>query len=240
MTKPQNNKFSMYNSVRIECLNNTQVWENVPAFKAAFEEFDSSLSKLRSLVEQQIKDLTGVTKDKSLLHQDMVQKAVVIAGAVHAFAARTDNLELKQQMDFSVSDLKKTSDNISSQNCQMIATTAKSIGKELSEYGVKPEDVDSLQKAIDAFNAQNTAPREAITRRKGTGEEIEKMFQQIDALLVDVMDKLAGQFRVTAPEFYRLYASNRMIVDAGTRYAPTSTSDVASPTTNVASPTATT
>lgn len=217
MNKIQNNKLSMYHSVRVACQNNTQVWEHIPAFQTAYEAFQKQLEELASLLNIHGRDLKGIVKGKQLTWNNMIEHTLKVSSALHAYATQNNMSQLKKQFDLSHSDLRQVSSNTSVAQAQDIADTAKELGSVLQEYGVGNQEIASLQTAIDAFREYITAPRAAIVERSVIGSRIADHFRSIDGLLEDVMDKLIEQFHTSHLDFYKLYKSSRMILDTGVR-----------------------
>jgi hypothetical protein len=68
------------------------------------------------------------------------------------------------------------------------------------------------------MQANINQPRQTIVDKKAATEQLVAAFSDIDALLVEQIDRLLLPLRKTAPEFYARYRSMRMIVNApGTR-----------------------
>jgi hypothetical protein len=62
-----------------------------------------------------------------------------------------------------------------------------------------------------------SAPRTAITVRKGATEAIETLIKDGTAILTNRMDKLMVDFKVSHPDFYQEYFDARIVVNTGAK-----------------------
>lgn len=218
MRAKQENKLSMYYAVQKVCSENIGVWNVLPAFVTAFDEFKTNIGKIEEALEAQETNIKGFSLSKDAYEDQMIDKALEIANGVFAYASDINDLTLKSKVDFSRSDLKQARDTIVIQRCQLIHSEASAILKSLGNYGITDVELKDLQMKIDAFALILAAPRTAITERKGATDEIGKLLHKVDGILTDKLDKLAEKFKVPSPEFYRLFFDARITVTLGTRH----------------------
>ena len=86
----------------------------------------------------------------------------------------------------------------------------------LTDYGVTAATLTTLQTAIDKYVDASSAPRNAITLRKGATAELRALLKDTNKLLTKRLDALMEQFAETKPEFYRDYQNARIVIDLGT------------------------
>jgi hypothetical protein len=220
MKKNQNNKFSMYLAVLKICRENNSVWNNLPAFAASFTDYENSIGKIEFALEMQGKNIKGVSGTKYAVIKTCIDGALLVAGALCAFASDMNDLALKARINFKKSSIKSEREIVTLQRCKLLYDEAQSRINLLGDYGVTPAVLDDFQLKINAFASYVSAPRIAIVERKGATDEISKMIARIDGILKSKMDKLIESFRATRPEFFRLYFDSRIIVDAGMHHKP--------------------
>lgn len=218
MKSNQENKLSMYYAVQRVCSANAPVWGSLPAFVNAFNEFKTSIGKVESILKIQERGILGVAKDKEAIEDSMIDLALKISGAVFAFASDTNNLILKGKVDYSRSELKQVRDSIAIQRCMGIADEANSVIGALGTYGIIPADITTLKAKVTDFTNALSAPRTAITERKGATDELAKQIKKTDTVLKEKLDKLIERFKATSSDFYKLYFDARKIVNIGVRH----------------------
>jgi hypothetical protein len=212
MNDQQENKVSMYLAVEQVVDENNAVWTGTVAFANAYSAFKNELDAIREKVDVQETITTGIRADKIGAQDAMIAQAMLVAGAVYAFASETDNQTLKDAVSFTASDLKYVRDTISAERATIIHDQANAIIASLVDYDVDAAVLLALSDLIDAFMALIAAPRVAITVRKGATSGLVDHIKDIDLILKERMDKLMQLYKSSAFEFYTLYFNARVIV----------------------------
>ena len=220
MNKTQNTKLSSDLTVEKVCNDNQQVWNGVPAFVSAIGEYVSLLDSVRSTLSRQGINIKGVTLDKKAVKKDLTDITLEVAGAVYAFAADTKNLSLKAKVAITSSNFDHLRGSELLAFCNTVYSEAVAITAQLVDYGITQNEMNNFQGLLTNFSSQLPAPRAAISDRKGATDELAKLFARIDIILKEKLDKLMHKFRLSDPDFYRLYFDARIIVDIGGRHKP--------------------
>jgi len=127
MTNTQPNKLSAFRSLKGVCETNIAVWTKMKAFADDFAEFTDMVERIEDLAKIQISPTTGITQAKRNLRRTMARAALVIAGPVAAFAARTSNRALLAKVDSQMSALLSGRDKTSRDRCQGIQTATATV-----------------------------------------------------------------------------------------------------------------
>lgn len=218
MKKHDNNLLSMNYAVQKVVNDNRPVWNGLSAFAAAFTEFETIIGRTGAAIEKQNKSISGVTEDKNAVRAALIDKALEVGGAVHAFASDSGNNALRSSVSFSRSKLIYERAAETLQQCQLIFDQANSVIAQLASYGVDAGSLSDFEAKLAAFAAMIPSTRTAITERKGATDDISKLLKRSAAVLKNKIDKLMEQFKSASPEFYRQYHDARMIVDIGLRH----------------------
>ncbi len=218
MTDPQENKLSMYISVQTVVKKHNTVWSGLPAYVTAFGEFEGVIQSIQDTRLVQEGDISGVPKDKAQAKEAAIQKAIEVASAVYAYAAKNNNNTLKGKVNYSVSELRKSRDTVLIDRLQVIHNEANNIVGSLGDYGIDAADLTALQGLIDAYENLVEEPRGAITNRSEATAALPGLFDQGDGLLNEQLDKLMEQFKQNNPKFYVRYFNTRLIIDLGVRH----------------------
>ncbi len=143
----------------------------------------------------------------------MCNAALVIAGAVRAFAVANSDLELAGKVDYSRSVLLGGRDRASAEKCQLIHRLATEQVADLAEHGVTVAKLKALQAKIDGYVTCLQRPRQIIAGSKTATAQFEAEIAVADQLLADGLDRLVLQFKDSDPEFYGNYANARAVVN---------------------------
>ncbi len=188
----------------------------VVAFQTAVTALKAKVAEIEETAELSSLSLAGITADKRNFKEIVCQLTVDIAGMISAYAVETSKITLKEEVNLTISRLKRKSDTELVLICQAIHDRAVEHKDALEDYGVTVGMTTALQTAIDDYAAASPKPRTAIGKRKTRKEIIKQLFKELDAILNERMDALMGKFRITHPEFYQTYFNLREIVDPST------------------------
>lgn len=217
MNDRQENKYSMYRAVVQVCDQSSGVWSGVTAFSDGYNVFKGHVVRLGALLEQQLKVITGVRKDKLAALDTMVERVLPVAGMLYAYATDIDDNTLRDSAKLTASDLRQARDSVAGERAWIIHTLALPLQGMLSDYGLTAVQLSELEDAITAYEGLLASPRVAIITRKGATTEMKVEMKAADKVLKDRLDPLSLQFAENASEFYALYRNARIIVDtAGT------------------------
>lgn len=215
LTAKQNSKLNMYRTTAQHVEENSAIAVS-PAFQTAFNKFKANIAAIQTTAQQKSATLTGIAADKANAKKAVCQMAANIAGIVFAYAAASDNEILKQEMNLSVTTLARTRDEALVPRCQMIHAKAAANLTALGEYGIKSDQLDALQTAIDRYSATTANPRVALSNRKTVNVNLAAIFKENDAILNNQMDKIIEIYRPAHPDFVNTYFEARIIVDPPT------------------------
>lgn len=191
------------------------IWSGNVAFSNAVTAFRGKLSDINSKVEVQETAYTGVTKDKKTAREVMRDAALLVSGAVTAYASTVNNETLKKAVHFTATDLMQCRDSIAVQRAQVIYDQANDVLASLADFGVTATEMDALALSIEGFDGRLAAPRMAIVIKKGATDGLKRLISETDAILKDQMDTLMPQFKAVNLDFYEGYFDARRIIDTG-------------------------
>lgn len=215
MNNKHENKRAMYRSVKAVCDQSTSVWSDFKAFADAHSLLTAELITLNALADTGAGSLKGITETKQQQRQIMADEAVIIAGALGAFAFKTGDRTLADKVDFTAADFLATRDEKGVSRAQTVYDEANARLPHLADYAVTAADLARLQAAITAFRGDISKPRVAKVNRATQNQQIENCIGRIDDLLRELMDRLARKFKKTNPEFLSRYEKARLIIDRG-------------------------
>jgi hypothetical protein len=215
MNTKQENKFSMYLAVQAICNDLLAIFALLPQFTNWFTQFGTVIKNIKTYSEAQELDYKGKTESKGARKQTLIDQTMEIIRRVVAYATVNDLHDLKEKVNYSASDLKRSPDTALRTICQVVYEQATSVFTELGTYGVTQVMLDDQQLAIDDYFKEVTAPREGIISRKNATVALLVEFKTGDEILTKRLDKLVEMLKITNPEAYNSYMNARIIVDLG-------------------------
>jgi hypothetical protein len=214
MNNIQINKASMYRTTILFGDANATIVTPLPQFNENLVTLKSISQQIQTIGEQQKLDITWITKQKNLLHDQLVTLAADSARKLTAYAQLTHNAELKGEVNISETSLKRFADSELKDYARIIYNHAQPIVDLLADYAITATTQTALLNAINSYNAILGDPRlKKITKSQAT-TQLTDLFTSGDAVLAD-MDAAAKIVQLSQPVFYKGYLAARKIIKVG-------------------------
>jgi hypothetical protein len=213
MNADQQNKLAMYLAVKAICDAAQAIWTPLAAFATHYTAFLAKTGLIQQLAAAQAADRTGAARDKAGIQETLADAVLTIGGALTAYATVKGDQTLKEKVDLSRYAFLRQRDVEMAGTADLIHSEASSRLALLAPYGVTQLLLDDLDDKIDAYSAIAEAPRAGIAGRKTLTTQLEQEFRKADVILRDILDRLALQFKTTAPTFHSDYTNARIIID---------------------------
>ena len=215
MNAKQEAKLNMFRATQKHCNDNPAIVATVPAFATTLTAFNSKVSAIISTAQQEDLVTKGIAVDKSVAKKTLCQLAADVAAPIFAFASASANNTLKQEVNFSFSDLFKTKDDILAPRCQNFKDLGTANLAALAPYGLTAASLTALQTTIDGYQAKVPTPRNSSAQKKTIRENLKKLIAEAGTVLKEQMDKTVVGFKSAHPDFVSTYKANRVIIDPG-------------------------
>jgi hypothetical protein len=204
----------MWNTVNSVLTTNNLIWTLLVAFNAAVVRFRSKLSTSAIYVATQQSKTKGVTTDKKTSRDLAIAQGVQISADIQAYAKVSNNNTLFADMNFPKTTLERLPDTTLVTTLQLIHTTTNGNLVALGGYGVTAVLLTAYQTLIGNFNTFVPAPTARKAAKKTATSNLSNVIKDGNSELA-TMDKLAGNFSTTNPDFVSSYKNSRQIIDAG-------------------------
>ena len=193
---------------------NATITATMPNFAGYLTTIQNTHAQILVAKAQQEADKSGDTKTKNQLRATLVAQAIDIGRRMVAYATNVNNNALLALVDYTESDLKRSSDSKLVGICQVIRDNANSNVGALATYGVTAATITTLQTSITNFNAVIPKGRVDTT---DSGEATKLLASLFNTLLTtwDKIDKLVEMVRTTQSAFYDEYQKVRKIIETG-------------------------
>lgn len=212
----QEAKLNMYDVVVLKCDENPLIINANKALGLALADFKTLIANIKSAAQLTSAVLTGIAALKQFSKAEVSEIASVIAGQIFAYASKNQNLQLKAEVDFSETDIRRMKDGEVVLRCQKIHDLGVENLAALDDYGVTAAKLADLQTAINSYAQSAPKPRAAITDRATLKANIRQYFKDADTLLKEQIDKLVEPLAGEFPDFVSTYKNARKIVDPKT------------------------
>lgn len=215
MKNSQKNKLDMLLAMQAICNSNMAVLLLLPQFDQWFQALGNVVKEIKRLSELQELDYKGKTETKNAKKVILIDKTMEVVRRTVAYAMVNDLYELKQEVDYTESDLLRSADTELRTLGQVVNERATNVLPELATYGVTQAMLDDQQEAIDDYFKEITKPREGIISRKNATTALKEEFRKADDIVYNKLDKLVAMLMTFNPEVYKSYMNARIIVDLG-------------------------
>lgn len=212
MNKVQLKHESMFLNTQGFLDENTDVWSSIPRAVSTKNDFDALLMRIRELAGI-VQTPIGVTELKAKLKKVLSIKLTRIVGALLALAYEIDAMDLVNKLKLSPSEIGRLKDLEMNALVALILTLLEKYATELADYGITTEQGTELATSFDDFNELIGKPRAILNNKYTAMSMLEQVFDEVNALLNNKMDKIITMFKYSHIEFYEGYKRSRVIVD---------------------------
>jgi Carboxypeptidase regulatory-like domain len=215
MTKNQEVKLNMYNSVLSHCMQNTAITAAAPALQTAIAALKTTTTAIQMAVQQQLQTTKGFTASKSANKEALVSFATQVAGAVFAWATDKKDMVVQEKTKTTMSSLARLRDEELAPACREYYEMGKANETQLGDYGISNAVLDEFLTTINNYTNAVPGPRNAQALRSAYKKLLVDLFKTADDILKNKIDKLSLPLQKNNKPFMDAYKSNRVIIDAG-------------------------
>jgi hypothetical protein len=208
----QSNKLRSYKALAAVLETYKTTWTPLPAFGKAVTEFNGLIEEINQQAQIQLES-EQATEEKVSVLKALGTAAYEVSAAVQAYAVETGDLALEARVDFSRSAITLGKEDEVLSRCWGIHALATEQLANLSDHGITAAKLTALKKKIEAFETVQPKPRNRVNKGTAATRALEILFRDAGTVLRKRLDKLAPQFKDSAPEFVEEYDSARVVVD---------------------------
>lgn len=207
--------YEKMSAAKIAFLNaNSTITTSLPSFSGYFTTVQSTMTQIEAAKVQQEADKSGDTTAKKLLRTSLITQAMDVSRRVVAYATNVNNSSLLALVNYSESDLNKTSDEKLVSKCQVIRDNANTNVTALATYGVTAAILTALQTSITNFNNSIPKGRVDTTDTGAATKLLASLFKTLAANWKKI-DTLVEMVRTTQVAFYNEYQKVSKVIETG-------------------------
>lgn len=217
MNKYQHQKFEMEKGVAsyIDGLE-AGVTSGLPNFASVYAAYKANLKAMIDLTVLQLLNRKGARQLKDGRRRELEDAANDVVARIASYANNVNNLVLLGCIDYTPSELSRSSATLFVSHCRNIHAKALEYLDALGIYGLDALVLGKFSELTDKFFAVIPKPREGIKIKKGATKDIKSTFLAGD-LLLEQMDLLVGMTVRSNPGFHNEYFLARRIDQPGYR-----------------------
>lgn len=213
MNATQESKLNMFRAVESHADANKETISLVPAFETSYALFKSNIELITDAMQKEDLVTKGITLTKSQAKKELCKIASEIAAPIFAYAERTGNAQLKNEVNFSYSKLVQTKDDSLAPRVRNIHALGVQNISHLSDYAITLPMLDGFLDKIEAYSLKVPNPKNAAAIKKTIRENIKVMMKETNDILKNQMDKSIIVLKTKDPDFVNTYTANRVIID---------------------------
>jgi len=194
--------------------NNTAILSLIPGITPFIASVQSTNESIAVAKVQQEANSSRNTSLKKQLRLSVITQGIDIASRLMAMSINTNNTSLQALIDYTKTDLVKSTDSNLISICQVIHDNANLHLTALAPYGVTPAIVATLQTSINSFSAAIPKARIDTT---GSAEITKQLIHHFNDLKITwkKIDILVEIVRLSHPAFYGEYKKLRRVITRG-------------------------
>lgn len=212
MNTREKNKNEMFGKVSGFYNTEKTTFAGLPGLVAAFNDI-TAIHKEIDLNEKVIMEGTsGKVNSKDVSQDQLVQTALVFAGAIYGYAAAEEDVELLTFADLNSKSFGKLRDAEVPLVVEKILDKADELGAGLIPFGTTEEARTAARTKLDDYIEKFGSVSSGKITKKSAREMTTKLFAKADTKL-KVLDKLMLSFKESNPELFSRFSTARIIYD---------------------------
>lgn len=220
MTKRQENKLTMYEGLLSLLQANSARISGAAGFPETVTELTDKIGALKAKSAEVDTVAVGKTATKESAKESLIEALMPVCNMMCVIGKKKGDEELKELGDVPESRMNYMRDTELAKYGKTIAERAAAISAELTAKGITAAMVADLAAKADGYNTAIGAKESSIVDRKGARQTLGDLFNEVDELLTDEVDRFMELLRSKEPEFYNKYFAARVVKETGVRHRP--------------------
>lgn len=215
MTNSQSDRLDMMKEV-ISFIDNTNTISSTrPGLIAGKTNLnDNVVKEIEKKVGKQSSATGGAYDDKNELQEALCLQLYVVTSGTKAFAASINNNTLQEQMNYSISELRKIGDEtLVPFTDDIVALVTPNLGVPLTGFGVDATAMTNLDNARTAYSGKQSAGRDATVLKATQTVGLPPLFTLGTKILREIMDPAAVTLKPTQSDWYNGYINARKVIN---------------------------
>jgi hypothetical protein len=209
MEKTQLAKLGMFKAVLTHCRKNEHLMKFNAVLTEVYHTLGQRIADIGMVMQSQQRIITGIVLEKMYAREALTADILMLTKMLYTLATRTGNMVMLKEMSSSASKLKRMKDDTFTTYCMNTLKVASVHLAALNNYNISEESLKEIGEKVTAFSEASPQPRNAVSQRAANRKALDLLIREINALLKNQLDILVSPFKISEPEFYNAYKSNR-------------------------------
>lgn len=193
-----------------------------PPLAGFITQLRETMASISTMEQAQLVSSKGQTQTKEALKQQVITSILEIIKRAKAYAIVTDNLILKDDVNYTYTQLDAMPQNSLVSVAGKLVTTSAAHITGMAGYGLTRQMLDAVTPLLNEYAAALPGTKRAIATRKTATGGLADAFATSDNLMKKI-DALMELVSTDDPSFYQEYKNLRVIVDLKGKAKPNGT-----------------
>lgn len=207
------NRLSMYRTVINFCDKSENVLQNVSGLWANYQLFKTAVDELDRMIQLQIRNLGGITADKTEAREKLAEMLQIVTAMVKAYAMEISDNQLYVSIHYSPSSLRYMRDENLLETATIIKTVTETHASHLSPFGYTTAIWNDYMAAFNRYTEMVEAPGGARKSRAVYTRAIKDIDKRIREILSRRLDNSIKVIGISDPILLKKYIASRNIYD---------------------------
>ncbi len=213
MNKRQEAYNSMAHKVIGEMNRHHDSWKSNSVISSTVEKINGLFKKIEKTNARQNQSTKGISQKKREFRKQLDNTTNIFLGIFRSYAKTTNNDELYENSNKSLSEIKKIKDTEIIVLVNSTIDFATNHKNDLKDYGITDKMISDYQTSLVGYNEYLSKPQEIQAEKKTATAELKQLFKDLDEQLTEYLDNHMMQFVEKEPQFYSDYENARIIYD---------------------------
>lgn len=213
MTNDQSDRLDMLNAVIQFNTDTAVITATRPAFGVGINDLRQVVVQIDTAAGRQSTATSGSFTDKNVLQEALCQSLFVVTSGTKAYAASINNNTLEQEMNYSISELRKIGDETIVPFTDNIIALVNPVLPALATFGINPPVIAALNTAKTDYANFLSVPRMAVTAKAAQTEALPPLFTEGTRICQKILDPIAVTLRTANQDWYNQYQNVRKVIN---------------------------
>jgi hypothetical protein len=215
MSKFLENRFTMFTGLLTFLLGNMEKFSGIPALTKAIGRLGNLLASIKNKTAEMNNTTKGKTTAKHTAEDELIEILVPAAHALYSIGKNKKLPDVMETCDTSERELRRMRDTDLSAKADAVIKFADRFTAELADYSFDAAKIALLKTKAEVYSASIGARESSVGEHSGARTALLKLYDEVDELLDDELDRLMELIKVPEPQLYNQYFALRNVKELG-------------------------
>ena len=211
MNRYESNKMAMFLATQETLNDNKETVSGINVLADIVGKFDGMIITLIARDNEYLSVISGKSAAKRAATEALIRATLRIANPLYVFGRNQNDESIKAECDITRTDLKQCRSVDLPQPCSRVLALAEEHAGEIADYGISPEDIDTLKTSLETYNNFLAVMHQKQAESKAAREMLHESFSEINELLAEELDPMMETVKHIDEIFYNRYRAGRTV-----------------------------